>query len=70
MVTFHEYFTYLKFQALLGDLVLMWRVWIVWDKQYWAIAIPFVATIAAWGKRPLCPLHNYKLTHHGFDRKV
>lgn len=28
----------------------MWRVWIVWNKRYWIVAIPLVATVAAWGK--------------------
>ena len=37
------------FQGLLGDAVLIWRVWIVWNKRWSIVIIPFKATVANFG---------------------
>ncbi|KAF5379367.1 hypothetical protein D9615_006584 [Tricholomella constricta] len=35
------------FQLVIGDLVLIWRVWIVWGRNYWIVAPSFTMTIVA-----------------------
>ncbi|GLB41477.1 hypothetical protein LshimejAT787_1000770 [Lyophyllum shimeji] len=35
------------FQFMIGDLVLIWRVWVVWGRNYWVAAPPLAIMIVA-----------------------
>lgn len=35
------------FQFMIGDLVLIWRVWVVWGRNYWVAGPPLAIMIAA-----------------------
>ncbi|KAF9461153.1 hypothetical protein BDZ94DRAFT_854142 [Collybia nuda] len=37
------------FQFIIGDLVLIWRVWIIWGRNYWIASGPLAIMIAAAG---------------------
>ncbi|KAF8075303.1 hypothetical protein FPV67DRAFT_1476930 [Lyophyllum atratum] len=37
------------FQFVIGDLVLIWRVWVIWGRNYWIAAGPLATMIAAAG---------------------
>jgi hypothetical protein len=37
---------YKRFQSLIGDLILIWRVYMVWARRWWIIVVPLCATIA------------------------
>lgn len=39
-----------QFEGLLGDSVIIWRVWVVWKRSLYVVALPIAATIAAFGK--------------------
>lgn len=36
-----------QFEGLLGDSVIIWRVWVVWKRSLYVVALPIAATIAA-----------------------
>ncbi|KAL0957957.1 hypothetical protein HGRIS_000137 [Hohenbuehelia grisea] len=38
----------IAFLIAIGDSILVWRVWVVWARNYWVAAFPFVLTIATW----------------------
>lgn len=35
---------------LLGDFILLYRCWIVWDRNYWVIIVPSLTAVAGFGK--------------------
>jgi len=37
------------FQFIIGDLVLIWRVWVIWRRNYWVAAGPLAIMLAAAG---------------------
>ncbi|KAF8075307.1 hypothetical protein FPV67DRAFT_628451 [Lyophyllum atratum] len=37
------------FQFLIGELILLWRLWVVWERSYWIVVIPIVLIISATG---------------------
>jgi len=37
------------FQFITGDLILIWRVWHIWERNYWIAAVPLAVMIAAAG---------------------
>ncbi|KAF9457386.1 hypothetical protein BDZ94DRAFT_232497 [Collybia nuda] len=38
-------------QLLIGDMILLWRVWTVWGQNYWITIIPLLLVLAAAGVR-------------------
>ncbi|KAF5379452.1 hypothetical protein D9615_006579 [Tricholomella constricta] len=34
-------------QFVIGDLILIWRVWVMWERSYWVAAGPFAIMLAA-----------------------
>jgi hypothetical protein len=35
---------------LLGDLILLYRCWLVWGKNYYVIVLPLLTALAGFGK--------------------
>lgn len=35
------------FQYVIGDLILIWRVWVIWNRNYWIAAGPFALMVTA-----------------------
>ncbi|PIL23333.1 hypothetical protein GSI_14644 [Ganoderma sinense ZZ0214-1] len=39
----------ISFCDLLGDLILLYRCWVIWDKNHWVVAFPLVTATAGFG---------------------
>ena len=54
------------FQFVIGDLILIWRLWVVWAKNYWIIAPPLIIMAIAAGFQFKVASDQYLLSHASF----
>ena len=43
---------------LLGDFILIYRCWIVWNRNYWVVILPTLAAVAGFGESQRTPSSN------------
>ena len=39
---------------ILGDLIVIYRCWVLWSKAYWVIILPSLSVISTFGKSYYC----------------
>ena len=47
----------ISFCDLLGDLILLYRCWVIWGKNHWVVAFPLLTATVGFGESPTS-LHN------------
>ena len=52
----------ISFCDLLGDLILLYRCWVIWGKNYWIVFAPLVTAGAGFGRSILVLSRKQELT--------
>ena len=55
----------ISFCDLLGDLLLLYRCWVIWGKNYWIVFTPLVTAGAGFGMPPPIVSRKHDLIHVG-----
>ena len=55
----------ISFCDLLGDLILLYRCWVIWGKNYWIVFTPLVTASAGFGRLSPSLFHKQELIEVG-----